>query len=88
MRDMGGVELATFRLSTFPTEESDSLGATPESLVQPSTNIIRQGEELAVAIKLDRFSRVVKHRVTMMALAEVDFDSPLQFLVEFTIKVI
>ena len=68
--------------------KSDSLRATPESFVQPRANIVRQREELAVAIKLDGFARGVKHRVAMVALAEVSFECFFQFRVQLTIEII
>ena len=84
------MDLATFnsRLSTLSTRASGTLRATAECLVQPQANILRQREQLAVAIKLNGFACAVKDRVAVVALPEVNFDRQLQFLVQLTIKII
>ncbi len=69
-------------------ERSDPLSATAESFVQPPANIVREREELAVAIKVDGLSCGVKYCVTVVALAKVSLDGHLQFLVKLTIQIV
>ena len=74
--------------STGFEERSDPLSASPESFVQPASNLLRQWEEFAVAIELDGFSSAVKHGVTVVALAEVSLDRHLQFFIKLTIQIV
>ena len=69
-------------------ERSDPLSVTAESFVQPRPNILREREELAVAIEVDGFSSGVKYCVTVVALAKVSLDSHLQFLIKLTVQIV
>jgi hypothetical protein len=88
--DVGRWKSGAFDFLTldFSTGDSDSLRATPESFVQPRTNLFRQREQLAVTIKLDGFACGVKHRVAVVTLSEVSFEGIFQFFVQLTIEII
>jgi hypothetical protein len=86
--ELGGENVGANFLLGKMKNESGSLRAAAESLMQARTNILRQGEELAVAIKVDGFARSVEHRVAVVALAEVGFKSFFQLVVQLTIKII
>lgn len=56
--------------------------------MQTGTDLLRQGEELSVAIKVDSLASGVKHGMAVMTFAEVYFQRFLQFFVKFPIKII
>lgn len=53
-----------------------SLKLMLQRLMQPVTHDIRHGEELSIAIEVNRLARCIKYHFAMRASADVLFDQP------------
>ena len=62
--------------------------AAPDRFVQPGAHVVRQREELAVAVEFNGLARGVEDHAAVLALVDVRLERTFQILVEVPIQVV